>query len=81
MSRAVLDYVECYIKFRGYGLQLTTPQISCIFWFQTCQKYAAVGISGLLSDPKMEKQVVGVGGKIKNLDQLPEFEDCNQVLV
>lgn len=37
------------------------------------------GILGPLPDPKMEKWVVGAGGKMKNLDQLPEFEDCNQI--
>lgn len=63
MSRQVPNYVECYIKFRGYGLQPTAPQNACISCFQTYQKYALDSILGPLPDPKMEKKSCGCGRK------------------
>lgn len=80
MPREVHNYIECYMKFRGYGLKPTTPQIFSISWFQTYQKYVFNGILRPLPDPKMEKLFRQGGGEMKNLNQLPEFEDCNQVL-
>lgn len=55
MPREVHNYIECYMKFRGYGLKPTTPQIFSISWFQTYQKYVFNGILRPLPDPKMEK--------------------------
>lgn len=44
MSRDVLSFVQCYVKFRGSGLQPTTPE-KCVFG----------GILGPFPDPKVEK--------------------------
>lgn len=44
MSRDVPSFVQCYVKFRGSGLQPTTPQ-QCVFG----------GILGPFPNTKVEK--------------------------